>query len=139
MSEAAVSLPATPATGEAGNTRSITLSILWAILTLGIYTFFWAYRTQDETRRYSGQGLGGPVGLVLYIVTIVAGYVAVAITGVVVASEAQRLYERDHRTPPFSGLWGLWLLLPIVGAFVWFIPVQRALNDFWQSKGAPAS
>jgi hypothetical protein len=27
--------------GPVGNTRSIGLSILWAILTLGIYTFVW--------------------------------------------------------------------------------------------------
>jgi hypothetical protein len=28
------------------------------------------------------------------------------------------------------------ILLPIVGAFVWYIPTQQALNDFWQSTGA---
>ena len=40
--------------GPVGNTRSIGLSILWAILTLGIYTFVWTYKTQEEIRRYSG-------------------------------------------------------------------------------------
>jgi len=35
---------------------------------------------------------------------------------------------------PFSGWTGLWLLLPIIGAFVWFIKIQGALNRYWESK-----
>src|SRR6478609_3976786 len=53
--------------GPVGNTRSIGLSILWAILTLGIYTFIWTYKTQEEVKRYSGNGVGGVIGLVIYI------------------------------------------------------------------------
>ncbi len=34
------------------------------------------------------------------------------------------------------GTTGLWLLLPIVGAFVWFFKVQGALNRYWEGKGA---
>ena len=37
-----------------GRTRSIPLSILWAVLTVGIYTLVWTYRTQEEVKRYSG-------------------------------------------------------------------------------------
>jgi hypothetical protein len=39
--------------GPVGRTRSIPLSILWAVLTLGIYTLVWTYRTQEEMKRYS--------------------------------------------------------------------------------------
>jgi uncharacterized membrane protein YjjB (DUF3815 family) len=138
MSEAGSLIPSAPATGAVGNTRSIPLSILWAILTLGIYTFFWVYRTQEELRNYSGQGLGGPLGLVVYLGSMLVGYVFVIVTGVLIAGELQRLYEREGREPPCTALWGLWLLLPIVGHFVWFIRVQGGLNEFWQSKGAPA-
>ncbi len=60
---------ATPARGPVGNTRSIPLSILWAILTLGIYTFIWVYRTQEETKRYSGNGIGGILGIVIWALT----------------------------------------------------------------------
>ena len=49
-----------------GNTRSIGLSILWAILTLGIYTFVWTYKTHEEIKRYSGNGVGGVIGFVIY-------------------------------------------------------------------------
>ena len=117
---------------------SIGLSILWAVLTLGIYTFFWTYRTYDEQERYRGEGLGGALGLVIYLVSAFIGLVAIAITGVLIWREIEGLYKDDGRESPHSPLWGLWLLLPLVGLFVWFIPTQRALNDFWQSKGAPA-
>lgn len=130
------SVVATPATGAPGNTRSVGLSILWFILTLGIYSFFWVYRTFDEMKRYSGQGLGGPLGLVIYLACVFVAPIAVAITGVFVSSEVQNLYERDGREAPHTGLWGLWLLLPIVGPFIWFIPTQRSLNEYWVSKGA---
>lgn len=122
--------------GRLGNTRSVGLSILWAILTLGIYTFFWTYRTYDEMEQYRRKGLGGPVGLVIYIVCVFIAFVAIA--GVLIWSEIRDLYRDDGRESPHSPLWGLWLLLPLVGPFVWFIPTQQALNDFWQSKGAPA-
>jgi hypothetical protein len=31
---------------------------------------------------------------------------------------------------------GFWMLLPIMGIFVWFIKVQGALNRYWESKSA---
>ena len=46
-----------------------------------------------------------------------------------------RCTSRTVETAPFSGWTGLWLLLPIVGAFVWFIKIQGALNRYWESKG----
>jgi hypothetical protein len=116
--------------GPVGNTRSIGLSILWAILTLGIYTLVWTYRTQEEVKRYSGNGVGGVVGLVIYILIS-------PVTFFVVPSEVRYLYEDlDGGTSPVRGVTGLWILLPIVGVFVWFFKVQGALNRYWESKGA---
>jgi len=116
--------------GPVGNTRSIGLSILWAILTLGIYTFVWVYRTQEEIKRYSGNGVGGVLGLVIYIVVN-------PVTWFVVPSEVRYMHEDlDGGTSPVRGVTGLWMLLPIVGLFVWFIKVQGALNRYWESKGA---
>lgn len=131
------SFPAASGSGQIGNTRSVGLSILWAILTLGIYTCFWTYRTFDEMRRYSGEGLGGPLGLVVHLIAVFVGVVWSVVTAVLVSSEVQRLYEREGRQAEHSALWGLWLLLPIAGPFIWFIPTQQALNAFWESKGAP--
>ena len=50
------------------------------------------------------------------------------------------MFRQDGRPAPFSGWTGLWLLLPIIGAFVWFIKIQGALNRYWESKSTnPAS
>jgi hypothetical protein len=118
--------------GPVGNTRSIGLSILWAVLTLGIYSFVWVYRTHEEIRRYSGNGVGGVVGLVIYIVVS-------PVTYFVIPSEVRYLYEDvDGTTGPVRGWTGLWFILPLIGTIVWFVKVQGALNRYWQSKGAPA-
>ncbi len=117
--------------GAVGNTRSIPLSILWAILTLGIYTFIWTYKTQDEIKRYSGSGVGGVLGLVIYILLA-------PVTYFVVPSEVRYMYEDlDGERSPVNGIYGLWFLLPLIGSLIWFIQVQGALNRYWQSKGAP--
>jgi hypothetical protein len=55
------------ARGPIGETRSIGLSILWFILTIGIYGLYWTYKTHEEIKRYSGNGIGGVIGLVIYI------------------------------------------------------------------------
>ncbi len=121
------------ARGPLGETRSIPLCILWAILTLGIYTFIWVFKTQEEIKRYSANGVGGWLGLVIYIVIS-------PITWFLVPSEVRYLHEDlDGGGPgsaPVRGIWGLWFLLPIIGSFVWFIKVQGVLNDYWRSKGA---
>jgi hypothetical protein len=129
MSEATAA--ATPSAGRVGETRSIGLSILWTILTLGIYAFFWVFKTSEEMKQYSGEGVGGWLGLVLYIVIP-------PVTWFLIPSEVGKLYSRDGQQPPVTGITGLWLLLPLVGTIVWFVKVQGALNRFWISKGATA-
>ena len=117
--------------GPVGNTRSIGLSILWFILTLSIYGLIWTYKTQEEIKRYSGNGVGGVIGLVIYILIA-------PVTFFVVPSEVRYLYEDlDGQKSAVRGLTGLWFLLPIIGGIVWFVKVQGALNRYWQSKGAP--
>ena len=85
MSEMA-STATTSARGPVGETRSIGLSILWFILTLGIYGIYWVYKTQEEVKRYSGHGIGGVLGLVIYIVIS-------PVTFFVVPSEVRYMYE----------------------------------------------
>ena len=124
-------LSAQQARGPVGNTRSIGLSILWAVLTLGIYTFIWVYKTQEEVKRYSGNGIGGVLGLVIYILIS-------PVTYFIVPSEVRYMYEDlDGQRSPVRGIYGLWFLLPLIGSIVWFVQVQGALNRYWESKGAP--
>lgn len=134
MSES-VSAPAeaAQARGEPGQTRSIGLSILYAIITLGIYTLVWVYKTHDEIKRYSRNGVGGVVGLVIYLVIS-------PVTYFVIPSEVRYMHEDlDGGTSPVRGTTGLWILLPLLGPIVWFVKVQGALNRYWQSKGVAAA
>jgi hypothetical protein len=117
--------------GPVGNRRSIGLSILWAVLTIGIYTFIWTYKTQEEVKRYSRNGVGGVIGLVIYILIS-------PVTFFIVPSEVRYMYEDlDGERSPVRGIYGLWFILPLIGHIVWFVQVQGALNRYWQSKGAP--
>jgi len=114
-------------TGPLGQQRGIGFGILMFIITLGIYSIYWVFKTQDEVKEHSGQGVGGVLGLVIYIVVSI-------VTWFLVPSEVGKMFKQDGREAPFSGWTGLWLLLPIIGAFVWFIKVQGALNRYWESK-----
>jgi hypothetical protein len=129
MSEATAAV--TPTTGRIGETRSIGLSILWFVLTLGIYGWYWAFKSHDEIKNYSGEGVGGAVGLVIWILLSI-------VSVFLLPSEVGKLYSRDGKQPPVTGLTGFWLLLPLAGGIVWFVKVQGALNRFWISKGATA-
>ena len=131
MSEIESSTPAsTSARGPVGETRSVGLSILWFILTLGIYGIYWVYKTQEEVKRYSGNGVGGVLGIVIYILIS-------PVTFFIVPSEVRYMYEDlDGGQSPVRGVTGLWFLLPIVGSIIWFVKVQGALNRYWESKGA---
>lgn len=120
------------AQGVLGTPRSIGKSILLAVVTLGIYTFVWVYKTHKEIKEHSGEGVGGVVGLVIYLLISVVTYF-------VVPSEVRRIYEIDGRESPVRGVTGLWVLLPLIGGIVWFVKVQGALNDYWVSKGALAA
>jgi hypothetical protein len=116
-------------TGKIGETRSIGLSILWFIITLGIYGLYWVYKTFEEMKQYTGEGIGGVLALVIHIVVgPVIWFVA--------PSEVGKMYKRDSQQAPVTGWAGLWNLIPIVGTFIWFFKVQGSLNRYWISKGA---
>ena len=131
MSEMASSTPASMSTrGPVGETRSVGLSILWFILTIGFYGWYWVFKTQEEVKRYSGNGVGGVLGLVIYILIP-------PVTFFVVPSEVRYMYEDlDGGQSPVRGVTGLWFLLPLVGSIIWFVKVQGVLNRYWESKGA---
>ncbi len=115
-----------------GQQRSIGKWILLTIVTLGFASYFWTFMTHDEVQKYRGQGLGAGLGLVIYFQFCPA-------TWFILATEVASLYAEDGRPAPFTWKIGLWVLLPIVGAIIWFSTVQGALNEFWGSKGAPAA
>ena len=106
------------------------LTILLMIVTIGIWGFFWTYRTNEDLKRYNGDGLGGVLGIVIYLlISIVLMFT--------IPNEIEKMYQRDGRQSPISTVWGLWFLLPIIGNIIWYVKVQRVLNEFWASKGSP--
>ena len=44
--------------------------------------------------------------------------------------------DLDGGNSPVRGIYGLWILLPLIGPIIWFVQVQGALNRYWESKGA---
>jgi hypothetical protein len=133
-----VSQPAHPGTAPVGTApigkvRSTGTCVLLSIVTLGVYTWYWYYKTHEEMKQHSGTGIGGPLALIL------AMFVGIAMP-FVTPSEVGGLYERRGQAKPVSGSTGLWFLLLgwffLVGAIVWFVKTNGALNAYWRSLGA---
>jgi uncharacterized protein DUF4234 len=121
-------------TGPLGQPRGIGFGILIFIVTLGFYGWYWAFKTHEEIKLHTGEGLGGVLGLVVWIL---AGFVSAFVT----PSEIGKMYKKDGREPPVTGWTGLWLVpgaLLIIPAIVWFVKVQGALNRYWNAKATLA-
>lgn len=128
-----MSTPPPPAastgTGKVGELRSPLIVLLLSIVTLGIYAIYWHYKTFDELKEYSGEGVGGVVGLLLSLFCSI-------VTIFLLPAEVGNLYSREGREQPVSAVTGFWVLLPLLGGLIWLWKVQGRLNDFWESKGA---
>jgi hypothetical protein len=117
--------------GPPGKIRSSGITVLLWIVTLGIYGWYWFYQNHEDMKRHSGDGMGGPLALVLAIfVGIVMPYIT--------SSEVGKLYERQGREAPVSALTGLWVfpgIFILVGPFIWLVKTNGALNRYWESMG----
>ncbi len=130
---AAAGPPGNP--GPLGRPRGIGFGILLFIVTLSFYGWYWAFKTQEEVKEHSGQGIGGVLGLVIWVLLN-------PVSAFVIPSEVGKVYQQDGKEPPVTGWTGLWLFpfgFLIVTAIVWFVKVQGSLNRYWESKGATAS
>jgi hypothetical protein len=120
-------------TGPLGHPRGIGFGILLFIVTFGFYGWYWAFKTQEEVKQHSGEGVGGVIGLVIWILIN-------PVSAFVIPSEVGKMYAKDGQEPPVTGWTGLWLfpgVILIVPAIIWFVKVQGALNRYWSAK-APA-
>jgi Zn-dependent protease len=123
--------PAPVTAGPIGQVRSTGTCILLCIVTLGIYTLVYYYKTHEEMKRHSGQGLGGAVALILGL--FVSFVLAFTMPG-----EVGKLRQSRGQDPKVSAATGAWILLPLIGAIIWFVKTNGALNEYWQSQGASA-
>jgi hypothetical protein len=120
-------------TGPLGRPRGIGFAILLFIITISLYGWYWVYKTQEEMKQHTGDGLGGVLGLVVWILIS-------PVSAFVIPSEIGRMYKGDGREAPVTGWTGLWLFpfgIFLIPAIVWFVKVQGALNRYWESKAAP--
>lgn len=124
-------LPATSggSSGPVGQPRGVAFVIVLSIITFGIYHLYWYYKSFEEMKRHTGNGIGGILALLIAIVFT-------PIDWFVMPSEVGSMYRGDGREAPMTGWTGLWMFLPIVGWFVWTIKIQGALNRYWESKAA---
>ena len=113
-----------------GQARSTGLTILLAVVTFGIWTFLWTFWNGEELKRYRMDGLGGGIHLLfaIFIMPVVM---------FLMADEVAKLYEEEGLPAPITAVWGLWFLLPLIGHIIWYVRMQRSLNEFWIAKGAP--
>jgi hypothetical protein len=115
-----------------GQPRSIGLCILLFVITIGFYGWYWSYKTHEEMKQHTGDGLGGVLGLVVWILV---SFVSAS----VIPWEIGKMHAREGQAPPVNGWTGLWLVpfgIFIVPAIVWFVKVQGALNRHWEMHGA---
>ena len=129
-----MSANATGNTGPVGQPRGIGFGILLFIVTFGIYSWYWVYKTHEEMKQHTGEGLGGVLGLVIWLLIN-------PVTAFVIPSEIGKMYAKDGQTPPMTGWTGLWLFpgaILLIPAIVWFVKVQRALNRYWEAKAPRA-
>ena len=118
-----------------GQPRGIAFVIILSIVTLGFYTWYWAFKTHEEMKQHTGEGLGGVLGLVIWILV---NFISVF----VIPSEIGKMYARGGQEPPVTGWTGLWIVpgaILIIPIIVWVVKVQGALNRYWVAQGAITS
>lgn len=117
------------ARGPIGETRGAGIAVLLWIVTLGFYGFYWVFKSHDDIKNYSGQGVGAGLGLVIFLLCSI-------ITPFILDSEVEKMYQADGQESPVSAATGAWVLLPLVGFIIWIVKTQGALNQFWEARGA---
>jgi hypothetical protein len=110
--------------GQIGNQRATVSVVLLTIITLGIYGLYWQYSVFKELKQYSGEGIGGGLALLF---AFVFGIINIFL----LPAEIGSLYAREGKVAPVSGATGLWILIPLIGWFIWLVKVQGRMNDFW--------
>jgi hypothetical protein len=118
--------------GPIGRPTNAVRQILLTIVTLGIWAYVWVYRQFEEIKVYSGEGVGGILGLILQI------FVGIVVPFLLANEVQTKLYEKDGQVSPVRTTVGFWVFLPLVGSIIWYLKMQKAINEFWTSHGAVA-
>ena len=120
-------VPVGPGQGPVAQQRKPWKVVVFTLITLGIYGAWWTYRNHEDIKLHIGEGVGGVLGLVIYLL---AGFVTLFLLPI----EIKKMYERDGRESPVGAKTAAWILL---FGIPWYVKVQKALNEYWAIKGAP--
>jgi hypothetical protein len=115
-------------TGAIGELRKPLTVVLLSIVTCGIYLLWWYYRSFEDLKQNTGEGVGGLLGLLLAIFCSIVNWF-------LLPAELGNAYVREGKEAPCTAVTGFWNLIPIVGGIIWIYKIQNRLNDFWGPKG----
>ena len=104
--------------------------ILLTIVTLGIWGALWTYRTSEDLKRYNGDGLGGVLGVVIYLLLSI-------VLMFTIPNEIKNMYRA--RRSPEPGVGDLGPVVPAAADRQHHLVPQGAevrSTTFWLSKGA---
>lgn len=112
-----------------GQIRSNGTCILLSIVTLGIYGVYWVYISHEDVKLHSGEGVGGVVGVVIFVVFGITMLFMLPL-------EIKKMYEKEGKESPVGPGTAAWILL---FGIPWYVKCQNALNAHWASHGAVAA
>ena len=118
--------PAAPMTvgfGPVGKVRNPWGVLGLSFITFGIYGLYWNYAVFKELKDHTGEGLGGPVALILTWFT--------GLTAFFLPHEIGNMYAKAGQPKPMTWKLGFWHLLLIIGSLIWLFKVQKAMNARW--------
>jgi RND superfamily putative drug exporter len=120
------------ALAKLGARRSVGGDIILFVITFGFYGWYWAYKNHKAMKQETGRGIGGFVGLLLWVLLN-------PVSAFLIPARVGRMYRQAGKDAPVRGWTGLWLFpfgYLIVPAIVWFVKIQRGLNRYWEEAGA---
>jgi hypothetical protein len=121
-----------------GQERGVGFVIVLMIVTVGLYGFYWAYKSFAEVRRWRGRGVGGIAGvlltLVIYGLFLLPSYIGEMFEADAIERGEDKLTAKTTR--PITGWAGFYGFIPFAGLIIWAAVLQEKLNGFWKLQRA---
>lgn len=113
-----------------GKVRSPWVVIGLTLITFGIYGVYWWYVVFDEVHEYRYRR--GPSGVLALILCFLFSIVLPFLFG-----DAVENAERETgRQTTISALTGCWILIPLLGWFIFVVRAQTTINKLWDPFSA---
>jgi len=110
----------------AGKIRSPGLVLIFFTATVGLYSLIYHFFLLKELKDWRGKGLSPYIYFIFPISIIILPWLIPFYIG--------KMYEEDGQDKPVSGITGFWIMVPLIGFFIWIFKIQNKLNYFWSYK-----